>query len=476
MQVTAQHSHRLSVCLSVCLSLCVCVSLCVGSATTVQDHHHTTQYYAYGKDTQPAHTRSTGRSVCVSVLSVRPSVRPSCGCRPACPHARATRLLTTVGRPTLQRFLEDAACPLLVASCTDGGVVQLSNAVDAAALGGAGGRPTLAFIKTRPVAINTGNMLTVVTSSTLQSSPLESLAAALAHVYAPLVKAQSGAQAGRLQTVLAELRAGLASELRLKGVSSAGQFNEDDASAVQSPADEFNLWTELAARGDSRAREIAALFEPIARRWEELPDSTNEEDVLETLETTQDALDDVWKLPHSRPYPQARMQRLMEVAASAISRYIHGQLSSLDLWTTSYPKVERCLSYALRVCRRFVEVTETLTGQYWATFPSHPWKGEAHSDDLLKRLEKRLDEILSLRTVNHELNALLTAGEQHELRVSEHFAPFAHLPALATSDYNAPRWAAAVAEYEKQMVPVEQRIAEKLKDQMHGALLPSLRA
>jgi hypothetical protein len=26
------------------------------------------------------------------------------------------------------------------------------------------------------------------------------------------------------------------------------------------------------------------------------------------------------------------------------------------------------------------------------------------------------------------------------------------------------------------MVPVEQRIAEKLKDQMHGALLPSLRA
>jgi len=196
------------------------------------------------------------------------------------------------GDGAMQRFLEDAACPVLVASCPDGGKVQLSNAVDSAALA-ASQRPTLVFIKTRPVAINTGNMLTVVTSSTLQSSPLESLAAALAHVYAPLVKEQSGPQAGRLQTVLSELRSGLASELRLKGVSSAGQFNEDDASAVQSPADEFNLWTELAARGDSRAREVAAFFEPIARRWEELPDSTNEEDVLETLETTQDALDDV---------------------------------------------------------------------------------------------------------------------------------------------------------------------------------------
>ena len=59
----------------------------------------------------------------------------------------------------------------------------------------------------------------------------------------------------------------------------------------------------------------------------------------------------VWKLAHSQPYPQVRMARLMEVSASAISRYIHGQLSSLDLWTTPYPKVERFLTYGLRVCR-----------------------------------------------------------------------------------------------------------------------------
>ena len=367
----------------------------------------------------------------------------------------------------MQKFLQDASCPLLVASCADGSKVQLTNAIDGKALG-AGSRPTLAFIKTRPVAINAGNMLSVVTSSTLQSSPLESLAAAVAHVYAPLVKAQSGAQAGRLSTVLSELHAGLASELRLSGVSSSGDFNEDDASSMQSPTDEFSLWVELARRGDSRAVSISGFFEPIARRWEELPDCQNEEEVLETLESTQDAFDDVWKLPHSKPYRQARMARLMQVSASAISRYIHGRLSELDLWTTPYQKVERSLTYGLRVCRKFIELTETLTGQYWR----ERWEGEKESSDVLRRLEKRIEEILDLRTVNHELNALLTVGEQHELRVSEHFAPFAHLPALATSDYNAPRWAAAVSEYENHMVPVEQRIAEKLKEQMNGALLP----
>ena len=303
----------------------------------------------------------------------------------------------------------------------DGGKVQLSNAVDAEKQA-ASMRPTLVFIKTRPVAINTGNMQSAVTTSTLQASPLEGLAAALTHVYAPLLQAQAGAQPGRLLTVLSELKSGLASELRLKGASTAAGWDENDASAVQSPSDEFDLWTELGARGDARARDIAALFEPIARPWAELPDCANEEDVLEALESTQDAFDDVWKLPHSKPYPQVRMARLFEVAASAIARYIHGRLSALDLWTTPYPKVEKALSYSLRVCRRFLKMAEELTGQYWRS-PDHPWQGGAHSDPVLKRLAARIEEILSLRTVHHELCALLSAGEQLELRVGPQRRP-----------------------------------------------------
>ena len=93
---------------------------------------------------------------------------------------------------------------------------------------------------------------------------------------------------------------------------------------------------------------------------------------------------------------------------------------------------------------------------------------------MLKRLAARIEEILSLRTVHHELCALLSAGEQLERRVSEHFAPVALLPALATSEYNQPRWSAAASEYEKHMVPVEQRIAEKLKEQVrfNSILIP----
>ena len=53
--------------------------------------------------------------------------------------------------------------------------------------------------------------------------------------------------------------------------------------------------------------------------------------------------------------------------------------------TTPYPKVEKALSYSLRVCRRFLKMAEELTGQYWRS-PDHPWQGGAHSDPVLKRL------------------------------------------------------------------------------------------
>ena len=52
-------------------------------------------------------------------------------------------------------------------------------------------------------------------------------------------------------------------------------------------------------------------------------------------------------------------------------------------------------------------------------------------DAQLTRLAQRITDITNLRTVHHELCALLTVGEQLELRVSEMFAPFAHLTALA---------------------------------------------
>jgi hypothetical protein len=285
----------------------------------------------------------------------------------------------------MQRFLEDPSCALLVATSPEGNV-NLANELDPAKQATSKG-PTLILTKLRPQALSAGNMMSLVSSSSLTvgTSPLEGLAATLKHVYAPLLKASP--TGGRLATVLSELQAGLASELRLsaKG-SSGGAFDENDASNIQSPSDEFELWTELGGRGDARAKGFAGAFTPISRAWYELPSCTSEEEVLELLETTQDTFDDVWKMDRfGAPFSQVRMKRLFEVSGAAITRFVHGRLSTLDLWTAPFPKVERALNLSLAVCRRAVAVADTLSAQFWATYPAHAWKGEPHTDETLQR-------------------------------------------------------------------------------------------
>ena len=116
----------------------------------------------------------------------------------------------------LQRFLEDSNCSLLVATPAAGGL-SLANEMDAEKQAASRGGPTIVLTKTRAQALTAGNMMSLVTTATLAAgtSPLEGLAAALKCVYAPLLHASDSTGPGaRLATVMAELQAGLASELR----------------------------------------------------------------------------------------------------------------------------------------------------------------------------------------------------------------------------------------------------------------------
>ena len=376
------------------------------------------------------------------------------------------------GSAAAQSFLDDPSCMLLVAAKTEGSIpgamaLVLENSFKAPS-GRAG--PRIALVKTRPVALNGGNMRAAVASMSAQGPALEGLMACIKHLYAPMI-APTG-QGARLGGVMAEFQAGLASELRLESGGGPGGMKEDDVESVHTPTDEFELWAELSARGsDPRAAAISDAFESVSKEWADLA-SLGDEDALELLERTEDAFDAAWKADPSKPYPQPRMVRLFQVCASSLGRCVHTKLSAIDVWTEPFGRAEVQLGWALRLCRRWQQATGTLSGQFWGG----SWKGPMHSDAPIDALVKRLEEILSFRVMHDELCSLLSDQEQLELRMPELFRPFAHLPALATSEYNAPAWQAAVADHEKTMAPVELRIAEKLKTELNGFLLPALRA
>ena len=68
--------------------------------------------------------------------------------------------------------------------------------------------------------------------------------------------------------------------------------------------------TKLEAK--ERAQLFQECFEPIAREYKNLEGLSSSEG-LELVDTTQDALDDVWKQGDFEPYREDRMKHLMEV-------------------------------------------------------------------------------------------------------------------------------------------------------------------
>ena len=52
-------------------------------------------------------------------------------------------------------------------------------------------------------------------------------------------------------------------------------------------------------------------------------------DLFELIDMTQDNLDDLWKQDDHDPYPQVRMNHLMDMIAAALSRAIQSSLKGM---------------------------------------------------------------------------------------------------------------------------------------------------
>ena len=88
---------------------------------------------------------------------------------------------------------------------------------------------------------------------------------------------------------------------------------------ILTPTDEFQYWADLAAsgaKGDDRerARYFSDTFQrQIAPQFATLS-TLSMADVTELMEETQDVLDEIWKqTDFDKPFPEARMRRLLEV-------------------------------------------------------------------------------------------------------------------------------------------------------------------
>lgn len=101
-------------------------------------------------------------------------------------------------------------------------------------------------------------------------------------------------------------------------------------------------------------------------------------------------------------------------------------------------------------------------------YSHHRWKGKPFTSEYIKNFCQRLREILHLRTLHRQLTRLLSVKEQDELNTADTFQPFSGLNPLQYNAYTEPVWRMAVTQFERCLVPTEDRVAGKLKSQLRN--------
>ncbi|XP_068004360.1 cytoplasmic dynein 2 heavy chain 1 [Melanerpes formicivorus] len=369
-------------------------------------------------------------------------------------------------RPELTNFLDDGNEFLLVVQYS-GTQLTASNKIEATD----SENNVLVFFKLRPDVITEENLHSNILVSSMLDSPINTLYQAVRQVFAPvLLKDERWSKTfdPKLQKLLSELEAGLSTVLRRSDPNYTGTLSsEDDVRAILTPTDEFQFWIECAHHGSKwcskeRASYFKDLFEDIAKDYYNL-DSLSLLEVVDLVEATKDTVDGVWRQTEHDPYPQPRMHNLLDVIGGSLGRYVQRKLSALNLWEDSFHNVKENVKAGILICEQWVSACEYLTGQLWQRYALHPWKNEKHFPESLARLGKRLDEVLTVRTLHEKLTFFLPSGEQNASQLAHVFEPFAGLNPIHCNPYTEPLWKAAVSQYEKIIAPAEKKIASKLK-------------
>uniref|UniRef100_A0A3Q1BV91 Cytoplasmic dynein 2 heavy chain 1 n=1 Tax=Amphiprion ocellaris TaxID=80972 RepID=A0A3Q1BV91_AMPOC len=368
----------------------------------------------------------------------------------------------------LNNFLDDGNEFVLSVSRSNN-ELHLSNKIEAS---GDSGEKVLVFFKLHPTVITEDNFHQSLLVSSMLESPINTLYQAVKQVFAPvLLKDERWRSAfdPKLADLLSELELGLGSVVRQFGAQSSSKKGrkEEDVLGILTPSDEFQYWADLSESAEKnsvreRAKHFTDQFEPIQKEFCGL-DGLSMSDVVDLVEQSKEALDDVWRQTDYEPYPETRMVRLMDVVGGALGRYVQKKLSALKIFQEPFVSVRESLRTAVSICEQWVIACEHLTGQVWKRHVPHPWKGNKHCPQSLHCLAKRLNEVVTLRMVHEKLLCLLPGGKQQALTSDRVFEPFSGLNPLQYNPYTEPLWKAAVAQFERLMAPSEQEVAGRLK-------------
>ncbi|CAH0388994.1 unnamed protein product [Bemisia tabaci] len=368
--------------------------------------------------------------------------------------------------PEVDTFLNDVNCQLLsVTPCEE--TLKLSLRIPHCE----GDDSILVFFKKQPTPVTETNLHQIILMTTIVKSPLIGLHHTLQHVFAPALL-EDEKWNNEVDPLLQTQINNLGNTIKHLVLGHCTSNDPESVSDILTVEDEVSFWFALKQSGQSQipAKKIDAIIPALDSLKQALKNLSLSSlfDVEDLYETIQNSLDDLWKVK----YPASRMKHLFDVVGNTLCTLIMKHLTGVDLWS-SLVDVTDILSVCIDVCEKFIAVCEQLTMTFWPHYTEQEWSFGRYIPSYVDGFCGRLQEIFTLRTVHWQLSRLLSAQERSQFVQGLSFTPFTGLNALLWSPYSQ-AWNMAVNEHEKNLGPVKECVAHKLKEQLHSLNVPIL--
>ncbi|TPX32194.1 hypothetical protein SmJEL517_g04664 [Synchytrium microbalum] len=258
------------------------------------------------------------------------------------------------------------------------------------------------FIKAKKTTLRIETLPEIITVLPfVGGNPALALHRTIKTVIAPLLlKNSKWGINSKLQTLLSDMEGALGGMLQ----------NSNENGIVD---DELQYWTDQAADSPKKERSRAESFcDSLKQLKIEMDRARDAEmnDLLSVVENAQDAIDDLWRQMFDPPFPQLRMDHLLDVVTDTFVSIVKERLNAINIGKSDFQ-----------------------------TF-------------------------LEIRVIHERMRVVLTTEEQRDLKVADSLHSFSKVDILDTQPFADGVWKRAVNQYQTALEPVAQHAGQRLRD------------
>ncbi|GAB0096653.1 Cytoplasmic dynein 2 heavy chain 1 [Sergentomyia squamirostris] len=243
-------------------------------------------------------------------------------------------------------------------------------------------------------------------------------------------------------------------------------------SGITSLRDEVTYWQQKSTQSSTKSdRDKAKSFANLLQRLDsELrrEDTRNLSILEEFLDNAHTTLDEVWRLPGH--FPQNRMADVMDVICLSVLNICTDNLSGEDIWSLESLHVNNAFVHIGEITDNWIQICDSLTRLFWPNYTQHSWLGDPHIPRQAVAFKSRLEEVRNIKNLYRQIVSLFGDNTPLIDSVNKMFKPFRTLNILDIQPLGEKRWQTALVQFEKILDPIDEKIANVLKAQIHRHL------